>query len=117
MSFQYLVKFPFSVIIPEEVAKTTPNFQFEEFSFDPLILNSGEVILINNIVGNEVDVLCQENPDIIESLILFESQMQETLTLKDDSMIGTVTFNSVDDPTGFINMSAPYGVEFTPITA
>jgi hypothetical protein len=119
MTVKYLVKFPFSVAIPEEIAKSTPGFPFDEFQAEPLITSSGQVILLNNELDSAVfDSYIQAGHDPVEYYPTFDNQLIATCHQDGDYIVGTVEFDDADPfPDMFIDDTEPFGVIVTPITA
>jgi hypothetical protein len=117
MATQYLIKYPLSIAIPEEVAVATPEVELDKFDAPPLTLASGKVILINSAFDYELlEYILGNNRYMLTAFL--ETEHQNKAVIHEDNTISCLlTIDDELDPVTFAEFLTPYGISFEPVTA
>jgi hypothetical protein len=117
MSQQYSIRFPFSVLIPEEIANSIPDFPMDQYTpTDVPISSSGIILLSNDEIETEIEQKYYSNQLAFNYFEVAE-KMVETLVIEDNAVVGMIEFADEDDPTEIFEVLAKHNIVVTPITA
>jgi hypothetical protein len=119
MALTYSITFPFSVLIPEEIAEAMPTFDFDQFSNAlPVMLESGKSILIDNDFELAIRNYCDDNEDKTIIFNTLENELEQHAIIYENNTIAClVTFDNETEVLGFIDFVTPFGITVTPVTA
>jgi hypothetical protein len=116
MPQEFLIKLPFSLIVPEEIATTTVDFELDQYGpAEPMGL--GNNVLVNVQFEKDLEDLYFSNELDFEYFRKIANDLTETLIHEDDKMVCTVSVGDHIDPTALLEFLTAHGATITPITS
>jgi hypothetical protein len=113
MAITYSITFPFSALIPEEIANETPDFPNGQYSNEPFETAAGLVLLVND----EFDQAF--NNTITRDDLSYDNitTMLSTLVVQDDTIVSSIEFDDSNTALAkLIEVFEPFGITITSVT-